>query len=346
MIESKLIPQQVAALYINAKLDRKIDESERWLTLLNYAGNLEEKKSGDLFWKDVSKFYGDIASEEQTLILKQAQDSINKGYELLRTNKWEEAREEFLNSKKQFLNARNVWESEIAEFWISYPLFLNHKYTESYAVLEPISEYANQNNYKWLNSQALGWLGINAGNTNRFSKEIEFYRKSLYFADETNDLYNQQKFNAQTADFYLQNGQFQDALRFAERISKNVNAEETSIRQKLRNYDVLSRLFFSLGLNEVAANYKKEALKTWAENKSDKVFPWINFTDLAVIYGKQGKYKEAFENLEKARNEANSFEGADVRIAYVDLQTAQIKRVSNDFEGALEFYNKSIDFFD
>jgi CHAT domain-containing protein len=346
MIESKLIPQQLAALYVNAKFNKKTDESERWMALLNYAGELEEKKSGDLFWKDISKYYGNIKSEEQISALNQAQESINYGYELLRTNKWEDAGQAFSNSRTQFLNARDVWESKLAEFWMSYPLFLNHKYTESYAALEPVAEYANQNNYKWLNSQALGWLGINAGNTNRFSQEIEFYRKSLHFADETGDLYNQQKMNGQTADFYLQHGQYQDSLRFAEKISKNVSPEETSFRQKQRNYDVLARLFFSFGLNEAAANYKKEALAAWAENKRDRVYPWVNYTDLAVIYGKQGKYKEAFETLEKARAAAEGFEGEDVRIAYVDLQAAQVKRFSNDFAGAIEFYNKAIAFYD
>lgn len=346
MIESKLIPQQFALLFITAKSENNNAESERYLNLLNYVGTLEEKKSGDLFWKDVAKFYVNVKSEQEILTLKQAQDSINEGFKMLRENHFAEAKNKFIESKRNFLIAHNNWEAKLAEFWISYPLFLDHQYSESYSVLEPIAKYAKSNNYKWLNSQALGWLGINSGNLNHFSQEIEFYRKSLNFADETNDLYNQQKFNAQTADFYLQNGQFQDSLHFAQRISSNFDAEETSIRQKLRNYDVISRLFFSLGLNETAANFKKEALATWSIDKKDKVFPWINYTDLAVIYGKEGRFTEAFEFIEKARDEIKSFEGSRVRDAYIDLQTAQIKRFSNDYLGALDYYNKAIQFYD
>jgi CHAT domain-containing protein len=346
MIENKLIPQQIASLFINAKLNKNPTESQNYLNLLNYAGSLEEQNSKDLYWKDVADFYGKLESEKQIITLKKAHDSLNKGFEFLRNNKWKDATDEFADSQKQFLEADDLPESKIPEFWISYPLFLDHKYEESFSALKPIAEYANRRNYKWLNSQALGWLGINSGNLNRFSQEIDFYKKSLVFAEETSDLYNLQKINGQTADFYLQSGQFQEALHFAEKISQNPIVEDTSIRQKLRSYDVLSRLYFSMGFNELSANYKKEGLVTWSENNPDKIFPWLNLTDLAVIYGKQGKYNEAYNTIEKARRAANSFEGSSVRIAYVDLQEAQIKRFANDCQGAIKSYNKAIEFYD
>ena len=70
----KLIPQQLAFLFVYEKSEFDQIEAQEYLEALAYAGKLEEERSGDLFWKAVAEFYSNV-SNAKLPILKQAHEN-------------------------------------------------------------------------------------------------------------------------------------------------------------------------------------------------------------------------------------------------------------------------------
>ncbi len=349
MIEDRFIPQQIASMFITSKYQKINDESSNYLDVLKYIGNLEEQKSGDLFWKDITNVYSRVNNENQILSLYQAQKSMLAGFELLRNNKYSEAQKKFEDANELFTKSDNSQESKIAQIWMSYPLFLNHKFEQSSSILHGVADYAEKQNYKWLASQSFGWLGMIAGSSNHFSEELENYKKSLTYSEKVNDLYNLQKISSQVADFYTQNGQIREAATFSQKALELGKLPDVSFRQQWRNYDVASRMFSAEGFYNTAMALSNESLELSSKEINDKILTWQSYTNLGYIYEKLGKYESGLSSLKEARNVAESFDlesGQQKRVAYIDLQTAQIKRLSNDCNGALENYEKALQFYD
>ncbi len=78
MITGKLIPQQLAFLYVDSKINSDEAKAQEYLDALVYAARLEEGKAGDLYWKDMAKYYSNISNNNIPL-LKQAQDLVREG---------------------------------------------------------------------------------------------------------------------------------------------------------------------------------------------------------------------------------------------------------------------------
>ena len=348
MITGKLIPQQLVFLFIDAKSNGHEVQAQEYLKALVYTGNLEEEKSGDLFWKEIAEFYSAI-SKDKIAIVKQAQDSVRNGYDFCLKDKYNDALKEFESAHSLFLKAKNTEEAKFAQYWSGYFLFLKSRLAESNDQLDQVAEYAQKNNYKWLLSQTLGWLSVNAGSANQYSKAIEYGKKSLHFAEEVGDTYNAEKFYSITADNFKQIGQYKQALKLAESGLEKGSLPEASLRQKWRDYDTAASLFYSMKLYKTSETYRKEALNLALTNLNDNVFTWLSYAKLGITYGTEGNYPAALEYLEKGRQVAESFskeQGNEKRIAYIDLQIAHIKRQADDNISALESYDKAVTFYD
>ncbi|MCU0238799.1 MAG: tetratricopeptide repeat protein [Flavobacterium sp.] len=70
---SKLIPQQLAFLFVNSKIAGNEIKAKEALDALIYAGKLEEEKGGDLFWKELASYYSNI-KDNQLLSTQEAQN--------------------------------------------------------------------------------------------------------------------------------------------------------------------------------------------------------------------------------------------------------------------------------
>ncbi len=63
IVKGKLIPQQLAFLFIEAKSDDDA-EADKYLNALKYAGDLEKKKANDPYWKEIADFYANISKDK------------------------------------------------------------------------------------------------------------------------------------------------------------------------------------------------------------------------------------------------------------------------------------------
>lgn len=347
MITGKLIPQQLAFLFIDAKSNTDNTEAEKYLDALVYAGKLEEEKAGDPYWRDIAVFYSTVPGETMPL-LKEAHDSVRKGYQLSLNNQYDQAKTEFQNAGNLFHQSNNSWEKHFADYWLGYVLFLNNEVGKSNDLLDEVAEFSQERNYKWLLSQAFLWLSINANSSNKFSKSIEYDKRALQYAEAVSDLYNVQKILSQTADHLQQVGQYTKALNYAQRGLQLGVLPETSLRQKWRDYDFASVILYNIKFYNTAEIYQREALNLSLNHIENDIFSWLSYTYLGSICEKLGKFDEAERLFEKGREAAEKFDDSETRkrhLAYIDLQVAHSKRYRNKCSEAIENYDKALKFY-
>lgn len=346
MITGKLIPQQLAFLFVDSKATDDEPKAKEALDSLLYAGKLEEEKSGDLFWKDLADYYKNI-SDNKISIIKDAQDAIRKGYELIKEDKYKEAQKEFEKAAVTFSENSNIPEANFCKYWISYLLFQNDDIKSSNEILYEIKNLSEKKKYSWLASHIYFWLAINANSQKKISKAIQYDQKAIEYSEAVSELYNLQKGLSQIADHYQQVGQFTKALNYAQKGLILGEFPETSLRQKWRDYDAVSDIFNKMRMFKTSEMFKKETLLL-AEAMSDAdVFKWSSYTDLAVMYGRQSRYSEAFNLISEARKVAEKFdeENRKRNIAYIDLQTGYLYQKQNNCPKAIESYDSTLEFY-
>lgn len=344
MITGKLIPQQLAFLFLKA-----VDPAEKqnYLAALTFCGDLEREKSGDAFFLDLAKFYSSL-SEEKQANLAEAEDLIHSGYALCLNNKNPEALDAFTRARAIFKETGDFWETGLCDYWIAYCLYRSNRIEASAQLLDELADFSRKRNYYWLAAQSFSWLANGAGARKEFSKAIEYNRRALDSAGKVSDLYLTQKSFSQLTDIYRRIGDYRQAADYAAKTLETLNFPEASGRQKCRDYNTLARTFFLMKYNGAALAYQKESLNTAIE-QNDPTFTYSPSIDLGLILGTQGKYAEAFAAFDQARASIESFEEEEMRKksnAEVGLQEAHILRRAKNCEKALKNYDEAVAFYD
>ncbi|MBS1794640.1 MAG: CHAT domain-containing protein [Acidobacteria bacterium] len=348
MITGKLIPQQLAFLFVAARSDRDREKTGEYLEALVYTGKLEEEKTGDAFWNELAKYYSKV-SDDKIIYLQQGQESVLETFEFVKNNKYEAAITSIEAAQSAFLKAENGVEAKLLDFLYGYCKNRLNLVYESNEQLFQLAEICRVKNYKWLHSQILTWLAINSVSSKEFSKSIVYDKEALRLAEETDDLLTKQKAYSQLAESYSFVGQYDRALDYAQRILELNKLPETSLRQKWRSLKEITKVFYSAKLFQTAILFGKEALAVGLAQPEEKTFAYASYIDLGLILGSVGNLDEAFQNIEKGQELAQTFTDEALKeksLAYTNLQLAHLNRQAKNYSQAAENYNQSIEFYD
>ena len=342
MMTGKLIPQQLAFLFIDAKSNGDQTKAEEYLEALVYAGKLEEEKSGDVFWRDFAKSYENI-SDDKIPLLKQAHSSVKNGLEVYQKGNYAEAKQLFENSKRDFVSSGNIAESKICDYWIGSCLFYSNRISENLTVYQELAELCQKKNYRWLLALAYARIGYSFTSKNQISDALMYPKKSLDIAKTLQDDLGIRKFSSQIAEEYRNVGRVNESIRYLE----NLLAINSTDLQWM-DYETLSAVFFKQKFYTTAFVFEKEAFNKAVENDSD-TSQQISGVNLAIISASQGKYAEAENFISNSLQIAQNFSDLDNReksLAYANLQLAHIKRQAQQYDESLRHYDESINFYD
>jgi CHAT domain-containing protein len=340
MITGKLIPQRLAKLITESDGDQKTE----YLSALEYIGKLEDERSGDPFFPELAKFYSS-ASKEKLAAMRPAQEAVFRGYGS--ANNSNDALAEFQNAQKVFQENGDTWEAAICAYWIGYILSSQNHVNEGTAILE--TALTKSPGYKWLSSQYLNWLGYNMISTRQLSKALEYNRRSLVLAGQTNDYYLEQKALSQKTTIYRRLGRYEEAIDTFKKVLRASESPEASERQKWRDLDVAASLFFDMKYLRVSAIYEKEAQQLAAARLEEKTFDFESNLKLGMIHGARRDDVRAFASFESALDIAKNFSDEKLRrksFAITRLQYAHAKREAGNCKDALNDYNESLSFYD
>lgn len=294
MISGKLLPQQLAFLF----LEKEGTKRNEYLAALAYAGKLEKDGFNDSFFSDLAAFYSTV-SPENIVLLREAQKSVRKGYQFVKSNQHEKSRIAFSEARAFYIKTGDIWEEKICDYWIAYNTYQLTKNKDSNKQFEDLAEFGKTKNYRWFASINFSRLGLNALVSARYSDSIRYNKKALELAQERANLYQQQKSYVQLAELYQFLNQSVESFKNIENAFWLINNPETSTRQKIRTYLSAAPVFYEKKQYAIAIHSLREALSLNEEVK-EKTYDHYAYLILSEIYDKAGDKEKAFDSARKS----------------------------------------------
>jgi CHAT domain-containing protein len=344
---SKLIPQQLAFLFVNSKVAGNEIKAKEALDALVYAGKLEEEKCGDLFWKELAYYYKNISNNKITK-LNDAQNSLIKAHKLRKDRKLNESTKEFKLAKDIFMKVENFPLSHICDYWIANQLFHLNNIKESNSIYLNMANYGLQNKYKWLSTQAYIRLVSGVGVENKLSKSIYYVEQAIKLAEQTSDIYDLQRGYSIIIDRYRQASRYDKAFMSAEKTMAINLVPEASQRQKWSDYVNIANLLFAKRFYKTSSIYQEEALQI-SKNINETYFEQVSLFHLGMIYLTNKQYNVAEQYFSNSLKIAETFVDEEVRrknVALAKLKYAHFKRVNKKYYEAIQFYKEVNEFHD
>ncbi len=347
MVTGKLIPQQLAFLFADAKSNNDQTKANEYLEALVYIGKLEEEKSGDLFWKDMAQFYSTV-SKDKIPVLKQAQDAVREGYQLLLIQEYRKSLDKFSSAKLAFSNLTNTTEEKLCDHWIAFNLFHQSHLEESNKIFEELAVLGKTRHYKWLATQGHIRLAYNQISENEYTKAIGNSEKVLDYVEKTEDFFSQNTALTTIAFIYKDLGRYEISLKFSEKSLKMGQFPEASRNQKWTDYLSITESLQELKFYDSALFFQKEALKI-AQDLNDKYNEQVSNLYLARIYILQKRYDEAENHIQESMRIAKTFSDEGSRqksLAHAQIQYGNLKRLREEYQEAIDILNESGTFHD
>lgn len=347
-ITRRLIPPQLAHDYATRRLEGADGPARESLRALVFAGELERRKGGDLYTSELADYYT-AASEPQLRLVVAAARDLDAAYELCLKTKYEEAAEHFRAARAAFVEAGDELEARFVDYWLAYCLTQPGRIKESNAVLEDLARFCERRSYKWLLTQATGWMAGNHLALNEHSSAIKYYQQSLALAEETSDAYQMQKSLTSLGDLYARLRQPEVSYGYHYRSLALAARSDVIPRQAWRNLIYAGNTLFAFKHYDAAAACINEALHLRSAELDDPSLVYLPHLNLGLIYSKLQRFDEAAAEAETGLRIAQTVRdsGASQKlIANATLRLADIRRESGECVQAVPRYDEAISLYE
>jgi CHAT domain-containing protein len=348
IITGKMITAQLERQYISEAQKGQEEGAQESLRAFFFAGQLESERAGDPYTSDLSHFYA-AASSRQRHWLAEALENIDEGYRLCLAANYGHAAERFKAARSLFFIARDEWETELAEYWISYCYTQLDNIKESIALLKDVAAFCESGGYKWLGAQAHEWLGVNFFTLSEYSNAIKHHQQSLALAEAISDPYQIQKALSALGDQYAYLRQPQLSLEYHYRSLSLAAKTASSPRQSWRNLLFTTEALFTFKYYEAAAAAANEALELGSKKIDDPALNYMLRLELGQIYSKLGRFDEAIDQSRLGLEIARSLDDRTASqkfIAAAFLNQAHVWREAQNYEQAIRYYNQAIGLYE
>lgn len=344
LITGAMVAPQLARKFLVADEQSRKDEAAEILSAFAYLGELEKHHANDDFFAEIAGYYSKTNQMQRQKLLR-ANAAMQEGYGRILNADWQSSLRTFQTARDIFFDAGDVWEAAVAEYQICYCLCQLKQIKESSERLRAVADWSEQRNYRWLQSLADGWSGNNYSLLGEHSKAIGYGQKSLETARAISDVHNAQKVFNQLAEQYRIIGDEPRALTNVYRGLNFSNLYFLSSRQKSRNLLVAAAGLYRFKFYDAAAVFAQEEVRVARDELADA---WLSHTahnQTALIYGADGKYAEAFREIEASFRFADSFSNEAMREKQntkTRLTLAHLQRESKNCAEAIGNYDRVI----
>ncbi len=342
LIKQKYLPQRLAISVANSAA---ADRTEKIKTL-QYLGNLEKERIGDLFASDLADFYAGL-SEDKMLLVKKAQEAMLNGYKMCLENKFTSALDEFTLARQLFLQAGNIYEANtISLHFIAYCLYNDDKRREAHDLIKQSDSFSRERNYKWFGLMNFYWLLGTQESLGLLSKTEarRQYENALKTAENMQDAFMIQKFLhalVSKSHFVRQN---RKTLFYLHRLIEFSNQPNLSVRQKFRNFDKVIEILNSFQLKGLSKAVVLESVSL-AEVLTDPLFAIGSEITAGTVHTKTGNFEEAEQLFLKAERNAKNLQDETQQksqLAAIFLHLGNLERKRADYQTAAGYYTKSL----
>jgi CHAT domain-containing protein/cytochrome c-type biogenesis protein CcmH/NrfG len=335
--------EQALDTYLDAAAGGRKDDAEAGLRLLSYVGELEERKAGDRYFSDLTRFYG-AASPAHRATLARARTMMRAAHDGWGSAPVAESLSQFGEARELFEQSGDTGEATFARYWVSFCLYQQHRTEEALATLRPVLELSEVNNYEWLLVRAHYLSSILEYDLTNYSRAVELAERSLVLAERTGDTVGMLNAFSSLIEYYRHLNNFGRSLTYVGRSLPLLMMTTLDPIQGCRHYGFVATSLAAAGFYEAAADYQREALR-YAFDTGRPATITYNLAFLGQIDAKLKKFDEALGAVGRAFRmaEAHADDPAERdRMAYASLQMGHIYRQAGNWDKAVEGYDRSI----
>lgn len=334
LIREKYLPQRLAMSYTQSG-----GKKNEILRALQYAGELEKARTGDLFASELAAYY-QTDGVRRLETLAEAHRSIKSAYEFALKANYSPALAEFKKAKTLFDAAGNIWESRIASHFIAYSNYNANNFDADPELWTENIEFCQKRNFKWLELSNLYWLAGIQDASGEYLDSKKNLEKALALAENCRDQYFLQKIHLASATQSAFFGERQKTLRSLENVLIHTK-NKTSARQKWRNYQQIINTLGLLEFYELGSVVAQENI-ILAKSLSDPIFQ----ADSLITAGSLSSRKKDYEAARQYLTEAQTQTALLDEPATKNFHSAQAALEMGQLERAVGNYRQSLDFFD
>jgi len=346
VITGKFVPLRLVNAFLEFTAEGRREDAAQMLDALDYAGELETRKSGDLYTAKLARFYRSFSPLHLATLTKAHQSALN-GYDLCRHRGFDEATVSFSDARQLFTSAGDEVESALIAYWLAYSYFQDQRIEESRSASEVLIRYCRERSYKWLLAQTLSLLSNIETSFHEQTYLLDLDQEALSLAEQVGDAYGTQKYLASLASKYSNLYNFSESLNKLARCLLLANDFWPGLRQAWRNYDTAVQVFNRIGLYSAAASYGEAALRLALESKDPSLI-YVSYTHLGMVYGRSGDYAEGVIHAQAGLAIGESLgdaKGKEIK-AYASLQLGELYRQKGELNEAAQKYDEAISIYD
>ncbi len=347
LLIGKLIPQQLAFLFVDAKTTGDESNAGKVLESLTYAAHLETERADDRYWENAVSYYSDIEAGSLPL-LKNAQDLFREGDKLRASYKYQDSLNNFEAAKQIFVKIQHPTAVMLCDYWIGVNLYQLNQIDQSNIIFEKLIKLSEPAGYKWLAVISYLRLAYSSGARNDHEKAIAYSKSALEYIERINDIYDKQRALTIIANKQKDLGQYKMSLNYSEKNFELSRQTDINLIQKWRDYETVTAAFQGLGLYSTATVFQQEALKLTRLN-GDYHNEQVSNVYLARIHLQQGKFAAANKFINESIRIAANLADEEARkkaLAYSKLLQGNLMRLEGKYQEAVAVLDEVAAFYD
>lgn len=324
----------------------KVGGPRRASVLLAKVGELASERAGERFFSDVARYYRTM-TPQQTAAVTEARRLMKSGYDGWGRVGVAESLDTFNRARLLFGQAGDTCEQRVAEYWVGFSQYRQMHKEGSLATFEGLERDCAGSGYKWLQVRALWGISLVQNDYNELSKSIEYGRRSLALAEQTGDTVGLLNAMGTLIAHHRYLSDSNQALSYIQ--SSTPLVASTSLDPVLgsRHFSYEAAALSTLGLDEAAVEYQKEALR-YALSSGNPSTMSVNHAELGSLYGRLRDYGEALKHIRRAIEIAESRDpdpAVQELIAYSHLLLGHLRRREGDLPQAVASYDRAVELY-
>jgi len=331
--------------FVELSRKRSREEAANRISLLDYAGELSERRVGDRYTASLARLYKSAPPAKREALAR-ARALMRDALGQFDRTESDLAIKTFTQARAIFERAGDLGEALQADFWIGPCYDVQEDSRRSISILNSLVRDCEENGFLWLQAAALHGMAMAYTALSESSKAINFSSRSQALSIKLEDKNGELKSANLLAGLYRGVGRNRESLRLARRGLELANDISADNLQRAGFHSTSAWNFSALGMYQTALVYQREAVRL-AKETNNPLSMSRYYIHLGLIYRKLKDYDEAARQvrlgLEIGQKSPKSDTGRNM-IHYALLNLGHIYRETGELDKALENFDQVIEF--
>jgi len=318
-------------------------EASHALEMLSFAGEVEERQTGDRFTADLARFYRGAGATQLRLVAhaRALSAEAQKRFDL---SELDEALALFEEARREFERGGDACEALLAEQSKGLCYLRIPEVSKGKATFERLKEEARSRGYAALQAQALHALGDASTSADEQTRAVEYADQAMELSDGIKYAENVVRCLQSYTSMHRREESFEESLAQSRRGLSLAWENTPEPRLIWPLYAEAGSNYADLGLLDAALSFQREALRLALESK----WPYTierSYGRLSQVYLKLGDHGAAVEAASLAVRHARGIGSERSRnnaVANALLRLGHVYRGTRDPARAIESYDESL----